>query len=55
MKWISVDEMLPEKSGKVIVFFSADRGIGVFYFRKDRPNFKHSAITHWMPLPEPPE
>ena len=55
-RWISVEERLPEEDGFYLVY-------GPFIYRDtkwyDRKNFsqyfwKHD-VTHWMPLPEPPE
>ena len=59
LKWISVKERLPEKSGKYIVctrkkavYCTAFRFFhGKGYFATDT----NTHITHWMPLPEPPE
>ena len=58
-KWISVEERLPEESGKYIVctrkkavYCTAFRFFhGKGYFATD----KTTHITHWMPMPEPPE
>ena len=58
-KWISVKERLPEKAGKYIVctrkkavYCTAFRFFhGKGYFATDTTTH----ITHWMPLPEPPE
>ena len=55
-RWVSVEERLPEEDGFYLVY-------GPFIYRDtkwyDRRNFsqyfwKHD-VTHWMPLPEPPE
>lgn len=56
MEWICVKDRIPAKGERVLVF-KASKGphdpssICVFnwYFGEN------SAITHWMPLPEPPE
>lgn len=58
-KWISVEERLPDKAGKYIVctkknavYCTAFRFFhGRGYFASD----SNTHITHWMPLPEPPE
>ena len=63
MEWISVDDELPKKSGDYDVQYSR-------YFN-DTGRYNHSffpwlrywhdekysdrIVTHWMPLPEPPE
>lgn len=61
-EWVSVTEKLPEESGKYLVctnrgnvyqtkFYSYPQEIGGHWGQKD----KGKSITHWMPLPEPPE
>lgn len=67
--WISVKERLPEESGFFITWQGISKYIGrpeILYYHKDEDDgFKWSTtkngwtaglkITHWMPLPEPPE
>jgi hypothetical protein len=56
-EWVSVDERLPEKTGKYIVCTAKN----AVYCAKYYANGKHfgtemnTHITHWMPLPEPPK
>lgn len=57
-EWISVDERLPDENGR---FLTVDK-IGdmmVCYWEKHFGWFasvcNKNAITHWMPLPEPPK
>lgn len=55
-QWISVDDRLPEKNQKIIAFSA--HSINTTYFNGS--NFGDSRgmmldVTHWMPLPEPPE
>lgn len=56
MKWISVDECLPEIKQSVIVYLSNKGFHDVHYsIRKfDKYGFDLSNVTHWMPLPNPP-
>ena len=65
-EWISVDERLPEKDGMYLIFspYTNKEG-GIIYcnrfLTKGNPIFPPnsfesiSKVTHWMPLPEPPE
>ena len=63
--WISVKDRLPEKSGYYLVFFSDGMPsckIRVHNWLKDEHHWRGAeafsrieGITHWMPLPEPPE
>ena len=59
MKWISVKERLPERGTNVIVFDFVDVFGGAFYSRDGSFYLSDSCrlynVTHWMPLPEPPE
>lgn len=61
-RWISVKERLPEKKQRVMVYtVQGAYRIGVFSFVGDKGAvwFKCDksciTVTHWMPLPEPPE
>lgn len=63
-RWISVDERLPEPFVSVLVYMPDERPLppvhegflareGMWYANHfDREPME---ITHWMPLPEPPE
>lgn len=58
-EWISVDDRLPETEGKYLVC-TANVNIGVgnfidYYGTGKRICFDTWAISHWMPLPEPPK
>lgn len=64
-KWIDINERLPEKDGMYLIFtpYTNKEG-GIVYcnrfLTKGNPIFPPnsfesiSKITHWMPLPEPP-
>ena len=56
-KWIPVTERLPEKTGSYLVYV---------YYEVTEMNYWHGkwhrlgddytkAVTHWMPLPKPPQ
>ena len=61
-RWIPVTERLPENGANILAYMSDEFeshiipakvfGVTGFY---DCLNVNHSRITHWMPLPEPPE
>lgn len=61
VKWISVAERLPEQNTRVIGFM-AWKGItaieyqhGKWYSIDHLQSLPNEAVTHWMPLPEPPK
>lgn len=58
-EWISVDERLPNREGKYLVCTTnGNIGVGNFidYYGKGTCLcFDCWAVTHWMPLPEPPK
>lgn len=62
--WISVDERLPEKDGKYLVYdLGQHRGVSteeirITHFKSgDRYHdyMWKNCFSHWMPLPEPPK
>lgn len=61
-EWISVKDRLPEPYVAVLVWEKDDTKEGGFAYvdRHDGEVWKigslgNGAVTHWMPLPEPPE
>ena len=57
-EWISVEERLPERTGKYLVFtYNRRLYIGDFidHYCDGNPQFDDYKVTHWMPLPEPPK
>jgi hypothetical protein len=63
-EWISVSERLPEKDKYVIVFTEEHGESGIHCAAADEDGVWYPAhgdgwmfptVTHWMPLPEPPE
>lgn len=68
-KWISVEERLPEYGVSVLVADAREGFIGKWWLKAgtDTRNgkdfwvddsdygFSFAEVTHWMPLPEPPE
>jgi hypothetical protein len=60
--WTSVEERLPDADGRYLVFTPIyDRGQFVAYFAGDRRLWclqgfwSGEAVSHWRPLPPPPE
>lgn len=64
-RWIPVEERLPEHLSSVLVH-SKDGGIFCWEYFDSSPTdecwiddyfnvFPYEAVTHWMPLPEPPK
>jgi len=61
-KWISVEERLPEKVCVCVVNYLDEDGDYDYAFMGyevnewwDNDNYKVDSVTHWMPLPTPPE
>ena len=71
MTWISVDERLPEKNASVLVFCGSDKRpsdqrvfcvaqwwdtyVKALWHESLTGERMIHGVTHWMPLPEPPE
>ena len=57
-EWISVEDRLPVREGKYLVCTTnGNIGVGNFidyYGKGTHLCFDCWAVTHWMPLPEPP-
>jgi hypothetical protein len=59
-RWISVEDRLPENYIEVLVY-DTDCGIVIGWYDKEIGDFVAEfispldAVTHWMPLPEPPK
>jgi hypothetical protein len=64
MKWISIEERLPQEKERVLVLEKEEHGDPFFisianrdedeFWLDDGPALELDKITHWMPLPEPP-
>lgn len=60
VKWISVKDRLPDDCVEVLVY-DTDCGIVIGWYNKKDDIFvaefmnELDAVTHWMPLPEPPK
>ena len=59
MKWISVNDKLPENDNSVLVAFD-NRTVDHDWYDKEfnhwsRLRYDTRKITHWMPLPNQPE
>ena len=59
--WISVKDRLPEKNGRYLVYENGE--VYSAEYEKNRPDSEWTddyegyfmKVSHWMPLPEPPE
>ncbi len=58
-EWISVKEKLPKEDGYYLVSYdlgNMGKLTPLRYFYSGCPEaFTATGITHWMPIPEPPE
>lgn len=54
-EWISVKDRLPEAHTVVLVHYTDGRICTADYIDEYLKFITSSTITHWMPLPEPPE
>jgi uncharacterized protein DUF551 len=56
VEWINIKEKLPKDEGCYLCTVTLVDAIvvTVLYF-KDNLFTLHDAVTHWMPLPEPPK
>jgi hypothetical protein len=54
MEWISVKDRLPCKSDNVLLWGKDQWEINRYYNR-DEFEREYKDVTHWTPLPEPPE
>lgn len=56
-EWISVEDRMPEREGTYLVC-TYKRAIKFDFYGhygvRDKPQFDYD-VTHWMPLPQPPE
>lgn len=55
-EWISVKEILPKMSGWHLVYLKAYDDVNIRRFDLEKWNcIEGEKITHWKPLPQPPE
>ena len=63
MEWISVKNHLPDSYKKDVLIYSPSCGVNIGFAIDDSccpflcydSDYDAYSITHWMPLPEPPE
>ena len=51
--WISVEERLPQYSGRYIVAYDSG-DVDICWWNNKYKEFDRGYLTHWIPLPEPP-
>ena len=54
-RWIPCSERLPEQSGVYLAYFTFKDGTHATDIAYINTGCHLGSITHWMPLPEPPE
>lgn len=62
MEWISVEERFPDQDGMFLVH-EPNIGVYVAFITKQNGDYfwwansltTRNAVTHWMPLPDPPK
>lgn len=59
-KWIGVKDRLPDDNERVIAFRPNEADVSAYKYCvmwgwSVKISIKHRGISHWMPLPEPPE
>ncbi len=55
--WVSISKQLPSQAGDYLVLLRGQRFRVMTYAKSSgsfMPRNMNQAITHWMPLPEPP-
>ncbi len=71
MKWISVNDRLPDNNSRVVFYGpTTGRRIGLFgnrclaygydvidtwFWKNGSTQYQRKSITHWIPLPDPPK
>ena len=61
IRWIPVSERLPKRDGFYLVLENVNQVAGYYHWCKqfgwntDGGRINIQSVTHWMPLPEPPE
>jgi hypothetical protein len=55
-EWIKVSERLPDRNGRYLTHCLIDGQslVCILYYNRIG-GFSESTITHWQPLPQPPE
>jgi hypothetical protein len=56
-EWISVKDRLPEEGANVLIYNKEYLHKGLIetdYYENNRFRYFRDTVTHWMPLPSPP-
>lgn len=54
-QWVSVDDRVPNKIARYVVYTNRGTLLMAWYIPETGWNADNQDVTHWIPLPPPPE